>query len=117
MNGQPLVLLRTVGAKSGARRETLLQRFPDGDSTSSWIVTATGAGSASHPRWFLNMASHPDQVWVEIAGQPIHVRPETLSGEERDAAWQRIVSLVPSFGAYPTKTDRLFPVLRLTSIP
>jgi deazaflavin-dependent oxidoreductase (nitroreductase family) len=116
LNGQPLVLLRTVGAKSGEIREVLLNRFPDDGSTNSWIVTATAGGAAAHPAWFRNMARHPDQVWLEINERLIHVRPETFSGSERDAAWQGIVELIPSFGSYPKKTDRLIPVVRLTAI-
>jgi deazaflavin-dependent oxidoreductase (nitroreductase family) len=113
MNGQPLVLLTTVGAKSGEKREALVNRFPDGESTNSWIVTASASGAAAHPAWLFNMAKHPDQVWVEIDGRQIHVRPESLKGEERETAWSRIVSLSPSFGSYPDKTDREIPVIRL----
>jgi deazaflavin-dependent oxidoreductase (nitroreductase family) len=116
LNGQPLVLLTTVGAKSGERRETLVNRFPDGDSTTSWIITASAGGSATHPAWLFNLAKHPDQVWLEIDGRPVHVRPETLQGGERETAWQRIVSLSPRFGSYPSKTDRVIPVVRLIAI-
>jgi deazaflavin-dependent oxidoreductase (nitroreductase family) len=116
LNGQPLTLLTTIGAKSGERRETLVNRFPDGESQTSWVVTATAGGSATHPAWFLNLAKHPDQVWVEIGERQIKVKPESLSGADREAAWQRIVSLAPSFGSYPDKTDRQIPVVRLTAI-
>jgi deazaflavin-dependent oxidoreductase (nitroreductase family) len=116
MNGQPLVLIATIGAKSGEKRETLVNCFPDRDSTTSWIVTATAGAAASHPSWFLNMAAHPDQVWMQLGERRMHVRPETLAGAEREAAWARIVSLAPSFGPYPGKTDRQIPVIRLTAI-
>ncbi|TMB82171.1 MAG: nitroreductase family deazaflavin-dependent oxidoreductase [Chloroflexi bacterium] len=116
INGQPLLLVTTVGARSGARRQVLLSRFPDGEATTSWIVTATAGGSAVHPAWFLNMARNPDNVWVETDGREIRVRPESLEGAERDAAWERIVSRAPSFGSYPRVTDRLIPVVRLSAI-
>jgi deazaflavin-dependent oxidoreductase (nitroreductase family) len=116
MYGQPLILVATTGAKSGVRREAILARFADGDSTTSWLIAGTAAGSAAHPAWFLNMAQRPDQVWVEVDGREQHVRPQTLSGAERDAAWQQIVSLIPSFANYPRKTDRQIPVIRLSAI-
>jgi deazaflavin-dependent oxidoreductase (nitroreductase family) len=116
LRGQPLVLLATIGAKSGVRRETLVERFPDGDSQTSWIVTATAGGAATHPAWFFNIAKHPDEVWIEIDGKELRVRPETLEGPEYDAAWARIVEIDSSFGPYTTKTDRHIPVIRLTAI-
>jgi deazaflavin-dependent oxidoreductase (nitroreductase family) len=114
INGQPLILLTTIGAKSGERRQTLLNRFPDGQSTRSWLVTATAGGSAAHPAWFINMARNPDKVWVEVDGREMRVRPESLNGVERDEAWRRIVELAPSFGPYAHTTDRQIPVVRLT---
>jgi len=115
VDGRPLLLVTTVGARSGERRQVLLGRFPDGESATSWIVTGTAGGSATHPAWFLNMARNPDKVWVETDGREIRVRPDSLEGAERDAAWERIVSLAPSFGRYPAATDRLIPVVRLTA--
>ncbi|MDP9271930.1 MAG: nitroreductase family deazaflavin-dependent oxidoreductase [Chloroflexota bacterium] len=116
INGQPLILLTTIGAKSGERRQVLVSRFQDGGSETSWLVTGTAGGSATHPAWFLNLAKNPDKVWVEVDGQEMHVRPEGLQGEERDAAWRQIVALAPSFGGYPVKTDRQIPVVRLTAV-
>src|SRR5215475_16223875 len=59
MMGQPLLLLTTVGARSGKSRRTLLCRFPDGDG--SWLVGASSAGSARNPAWYLNLAKNPDK--------------------------------------------------------
>jgi deazaflavin-dependent oxidoreductase (nitroreductase family) len=116
INGQPLILLTTIGAKSGARRQVLLSRFPDGESKTSWLVTGTAGGSATHPAWFMNLAKNPDKVWVEVDRRETRVRPEGLQGEERDEAWRQIVARAPSFGGYPGKTDRQIPVVRLTAV-
>ena len=115
MMGQPLVLLNTVGAKTGQPRHALVCRFPDGDH--SWLVVASFAGSAKHPDWYVNMAKNPDKVWVEIGKRELKVRPETLKGAEREAAWQRVLSLAPGYAAYQEKTDRQIPVVRLTAEP
>ena len=109
--GQRLVLLTTVGAKTGKRRRTLLARFPDGDS---WLVVASFAGSARHPAWLINMAKNPDQVWIEIGGRTLKVRPESLTGTERDEAFQRVIATAPGYAGYQEKTDRQIPIVRLS---
>jgi deazaflavin-dependent oxidoreductase (nitroreductase family) len=114
--GQQLGLLTTKGAKSGERRQTLVGRFPDGDKADSWIVTATNGGARSHPAWFRNIAAHPDQVWLDILGVEVHVRPEMVEGPEHDEAYRRIVDAAPVFRDYPKKTDRNIPVIRLSAI-
>ena len=63
------------------------------------------------------MAKNPDRVWAEVAGRRIKVRPETLKGEERNAAFQRIVAAAPGYGAYQAKTDREIPIVRLRPEP
>src|SRR5713101_5829046 len=82
------LILTTVGAKSGQKREAHLTAFPDGDG---WLVVASRGGSAGHPAWYLNMARHPDQVWVQVSSRRTRVKPETLKGAARAKAWQRVV--------------------------
>src|SRR5262249_15422974 len=66
MDGMPVVLVITRGARSGEQRATPVMCFPEGDS--AWLVVASFGGSARHPAWFVNMARHPDEVWVEVDG-------------------------------------------------
>ena len=61
--GQDLLYLTTVGAKTGQKRQTTVARFPDGED--AWLVVASAAGSADHPAWYHNIAAHPNQVWIE----------------------------------------------------
>ena len=109
----PLLLLTTVGAKSGQKREAHLTAFPDGDG---WLVVASRGGSAGHPAWYLNMARHPDQVWVQVSSRRTRVKPESLKGAARAKAWQRVVSEYPNYSHYEEKTDREIPVVRLTPV-
>lgn len=88
--GRPLLLLETVGARSGRTRTAMLGCFPD-KTDQSWLVVASHAGAARHPAWFLNVAKNPDRVWVEIGKRRVRVRPEALRGADRAEAWQRIV--------------------------
>jgi deazaflavin-dependent oxidoreductase (nitroreductase family) len=111
--GRPLLLLTTVGARSGKSRRTLLGWWPD--ERGGWLVVASNAGSARHPAWLLNMAKNPHEVWIEVGKRALRVRPQSLLGAERATAWSRIASSSPGYGKYQEKTDREIPVLRLTA--
>src|SRR5438093_964943 len=88
--------------------------FPDEDpSRRAWIIVGSGAGSAEHPAWCLNLSRRPEDVWIEVGGERIAVRPESLDGAERERAWQRVVSLAPGYGKYARDTDREIPIVRL----
>jgi deazaflavin-dependent oxidoreductase (nitroreductase family) len=110
--GMKTLVLHTVGAKSGQPRQTALGYFPQGDD--AWLIIATFGGSASNPAWYYNIAAHPDQVAIELGNRKIAVTPTQLSGPEREAAWQQI-SASPRYAGYATKTDRVIPIIRLTS--
>ena len=122
IQGRPLVELETIGARSGNKRRTVLGWFPDTstgsaqtapDSLSSSLVVASNGGSSRHPAWFLNLAKHPDQVWLTLGRRRIKVAPETLEGAERERAWRSITSLAPGYAGYEHKTDRTIPIVRL----
>lgn len=110
---QGLVEIVTIGAKSGKRRISTVRAFPEGGDT--WLVVASFGGASNHPAWFVNIASHPDQVWLRVKGREVKVRPVTLHGVERDRAWQRITTERSSFREYETLTDREIPVVRVTA--
>ena len=115
--GRPLLLLETVGARTGKRRQTTLGWFPDEDpARRSWIVVASAAGAAAHPAWYLNLARRPDHVQIDVDGQLVAVRAESLHGSERERAWQRVVGLAPGYAKYARDTDREIPIVRLTPI-
>jgi len=109
--GTPLYEVTTVGAKSGQPHTVSLYGFRDGDK--AWLVVASFGGAANHPAWYYNMAKNPDKVWIQVGERKLKVQPESLKGDEREAAWQRIVSEAPNYGGYKEKTDREIPVVRL----
>ena len=122
VQGRPVLQLETIGARSGARRHAVLGWFPDVSSDSasseskradSWLVLAANAGAAAHPSWFLNMAKHPDHVWISIGKRRIKVIPETLEGAERERAWKEMTSLARGYTRYQGSTDRIIPIVRL----
>jgi deazaflavin-dependent oxidoreductase (nitroreductase family) len=101
--GFPVVLLTTRGAKTGRIRTAPVGGFPDGENT--WLVAATIGGAARHPSWFLNMAKHPDDIWLEVGTERFKVRGESLEGQERAEALARIAKIAPSLWQIP-RQDR-----------
>jgi deazaflavin-dependent oxidoreductase (nitroreductase family) len=112
MSGVPLLYLTTVGAKSGLRRTAAVMSFSEGDH--AWLIVASRGGTSDHPSWFYNLAEHPDRVEIEIQGRKTAAAPQTLTGDERAAAWERITREQPRYAGYQEKTDREIPVVRLT---
>jgi deazaflavin-dependent oxidoreductase (nitroreductase family) len=112
--GMDRLVLTTVGAKTGQRRQTLLGTFPDGDG--AWLIIASAGGATKNPAWYHNLAAHPDRAQIEVGGKTVNVTAAQLAGQERDAAWQRITAAQPRYAGYEKKTDRVMPVIRLTAV-
>jgi deazaflavin-dependent oxidoreductase (nitroreductase family) len=109
--GNRLVILTTIGARTGRPHTVVLGRFPDGEK--AFLIVASNGGSARHPAWYFNMAKNPDQVWAEVGRRKFKVRPQSLKGAEREAAMQRVIAASPGYAAYQQRTDRDIPVVRL----
>lgn len=112
MMGMNLLVLHTVGAKTGAARQVPLAWFP-GPGESVHVV-ASANGAIGNPSWYHNLAAHPDQVAMERNGVKTVVTAQELTGEERAQAWAAISSSAGRWAGYETKTDRVIPVIRLT---
>lgn len=113
--GMKILTLTTVGAKSGKEHAVPLAYFPDVGKPGSWLLVASYGGSTKHPAWYVNMARNPDRIWVTMDGRKQRVDAETLSGAQRQAAWDRIVAEAPLYAGYEQKTDREIPVVRITA--
>ncbi|TQL70708.1 deazaflavin-dependent oxidoreductase (nitroreductase family) [Nocardioides albertanoniae] len=111
MAGMRLLVLTTIGKKSGEPRSTPLAWFPGDDGT--WLIAASAGGGAKNPAWYYNLAANPDRVTIELGGETIAVTAEQLHGEQRSRAWAAIVDSAANFGGYEEKTDREIPVIRL----
>ncbi len=110
--GGDMVILTTVGARTGRQRSVAVNRFPE--SGDSFLVVASNMGAAQHPAWYFNLANHPDQVWAEVRKNKFKVRPQLLKGAERQAALERVIAAAPGYAAYQKQTDREIPIVRLT---
>lgn len=112
MDGFPVILLTTRGARSGQLRSTPVLAFPQGGDT--WLVVGSAGGARKHPAWVVNLAHHPRDVWVEVDGRKLKVMATSLRDSERDDAWKRIVEQSGRFAGYQKRTDRQLPVIRLS---
>ena len=110
--GAPLLLLHTIGARSGAPRINPVMYLPD---KGRYLVFASKAGSDRNPDWYHNLLAHPE-VQIEVGDEILTVRAEELRGAERDAHFAEQADRYPGFAAYQRKTDRVIPVIALTPI-
>lgn len=108
--GAPLLLLHTVGARSGKPRVNPMMYLPD---EGRYLVFASKAGSDRHPDWYHNLLAHPE-VRIEVGDETLHVRAVELHSAERDAHFAEQARRYPGFAAYQRRTDRVIPVIALT---
>jgi deazaflavin-dependent oxidoreductase (nitroreductase family) len=110
--GMDLLVLHTVGRRTGEPRQSPVTWFDGGDGAR--LIIASGGGG-QNPDWYANLMAAPDQASMELPGQDVAaVTPRRLEGPEREQAWQRIVEAQPRYAKYQQKSDRQYPVVRLT---
>ncbi|MEB7503929.1 nitroreductase family deazaflavin-dependent oxidoreductase [Arthrobacter koreensis] len=109
LNGRPVILLTTKGAKSGKLRKTPLMRVEhDGD----YAVVASMGGAPKHPVWYFNIKAHP-LVELQDGPQKWDMTAREITGEEKAVWWERAVEAYPPYADYQAKTDREIPVFVL----
>jgi F420H(2)-dependent quinone reductase len=112
LKGKPVILLTTIGAKSGKVRKTPLMRV---EHNGEYAVVASLGGAPKHPVWYFNVKKNPR---VELQDGPVHgdyVAREVI-GDEKAAWWERAVEAWPDYAEYQKKTDRQIPVFVLTPV-
>ena len=112
LRGMPIIVLTTVGAKSGKLRKTALMRVEhDGE----YAIVASLGGAPKHPVWYWNVKKHP-HVELQDGGEKHDYEAHELEGEERELWWARAVEAYPPYADYQVKTERLIPVFKLTRV-
>jgi deazaflavin-dependent oxidoreductase (nitroreductase family) len=113
--GMDLLILHTVGRRSGQPRQTPVAWFADGDDgDDARLIVASGGGSQD-PDWYVNLMAHADRASMELPGRDaVAVTPQRLDGTDRERAWQAIAAAQPRIAKYQSKSDRDYPVVRLT---
>src|ERR1700759_4751254 len=106
--GQPILLLHTRGARSGAPRTTPLLYTPYGDA---FIVVASKAGAQHHPAWYHNLRAHPDEIAIEVAGARMPARARGVDDAERAQLWERVNDNYNGYNVYQARAAaRTIPV-------
>src|SRR5579859_6377936 len=100
--GWPVLLLHTVGAKSGQARINPLAYTVDGDH---YIIIASKGGSPGHPDWYYNLVAHPD-VTVEVGNEQFAAHATVAEEPERTRLYDKQAALMPNFAEYQQKTSR-----------
>jgi deazaflavin-dependent oxidoreductase (nitroreductase family) len=108
--GATMLLLHTIGAKTGQERVNPLVYLPDGDR---WVIIASKGGAPTHPDWYYNLLANPD-VEIEVGTETIPVHAIDIQDDaEHDALYARQVERREGFADYLKMTDRRIPVIAL----
>jgi deazaflavin-dependent oxidoreductase (nitroreductase family) len=108
--GAPLVVLHTVGARSGKPRTNIMMYLADGDR---YLVFASNAGADDDPAWYQNLKASP-HARIEVGDHIVDVHAIELQGAERDDKYALQAERYPGFAEYQRKTSRTIPVVALT---
>jgi len=110
LKGRPVILLTTIGAKTGKVRKTPLMRVEhDGE----YAVVASLGGAPKHPVWYHNIVAHP-RVELQDGTDAKEYDAREVFGDEKAVWWERAIATWPDYAEYQKQTDRQIPVFVLT---
>jgi deazaflavin-dependent oxidoreductase (nitroreductase family) len=110
IGGQPVLLLETIGRRTGRRRTTPLQYLADDEA---FVVVASNRGAAHPPAWYLNLRAHPG-ARVQVGARTIDVRAHQIDGDERDERWDQMTAGNRHLEDAARKAGRSLPLVTLT---
>ena len=112
LRGRPIIVLTSVGAKTGKLRKTALMRVEhDGD----YAVVASMGGAPKHPVWYYNLKKNP-HVELQDRATKRDYKAREVTDDEKALWWERAVATWPDYAKYQTRTDRQIPVFVLEPI-
>ena len=107
LRGRPIIVLTSVGAKTGRLRKTALMRVEhDGE----YALVASMGGAPKNPVWYYNLKADPDAVVIQDGSDRFEAHVRELSGDERATWWERAVAAYPDYAVYQQNTERIIPV-------
>lgn len=109
MNGNPCLVITTVGKKSGEPRQAAVIYGKDGDRH---VVIASKGGSDVSPAWYTNMAALGGAI-IQVGAERMAVSMRVAEGEERERLWKLMADIFPTYNDYQQKTARQIPVVVL----
>jgi deazaflavin-dependent oxidoreductase (nitroreductase family) len=110
--GKSLLLLHTIGAKSGEARINPVACIRDGDRM---VVIASKGGAPTNPDWYYNVRANP-LVTVETGSEQFQAQATFAVEPERTRLYDKMVAMMPGFAEYQSKTTRVIPVIILTRV-
>jgi deazaflavin-dependent oxidoreductase (nitroreductase family) len=111
--GRTVLLLTTIGVKSGQERLAPVVYTRDGDRI---VIVASKGGAPTHPSWYLNLVANP-VVTLEVGAEKFQARATVAEGAERDRLYAAHAASYPGFLEYQEKTSRVIPVVTLERLP
>jgi len=108
LGGRPVILLTTVGAKSGKLRKTPLMRV---EHEGEYAVVASLGGAPRHPAWYFNITKNP-RVELQDGTVVKEYDAREVTGAEKAVWWERAVAAYPGYAEYQQKTDRQITIVR-----
>jgi F420H(2)-dependent quinone reductase len=112
LQGKPVILLTTIGAKTGKLRKTPLMRV---EHNGEYAVVASLGGAPKNPVWYYNIKAHP-RVELQDGGETHDYDAREVLGDEKAPWWDRCVQAWPDYANYQKKTERQIPVFVLTRV-
>jgi len=113
LEGRPVVILTTIGAKTSNIRKNPVMRIKEGDT---YVAIASNAGATSHPSWYRNLIAHPE-VSLQDGATVYQLRARQVHGEDQVRWWRAAESFWPYFPEYRAKAGaREIPVMLLEPI-
>ena len=109
LRGRPIIVLTSVGARTGKLRKTALMRV---EHDGKYAVVASLGGAPRHPVWYYNLKAHP-QVELQDGLMKRDYEAREVTGAEKALWWERAVEAWPDYARYQTKTERQIPVFVL----
>ncbi|MFE2069349.1 nitroreductase family deazaflavin-dependent oxidoreductase [Streptomyces sp. NPDC059467] len=110
--GMPVILLTTLGVKSGKIRKTPLMRV---EHDGKYAVVASQGGAPKHPVWYFNVKSEP-LVELQDGAVKQDMTAREVTGAEKEQWWERAVAAYPPYAEYQEKTSRAIPVFVLEPV-
>jgi len=113
LRGRPVIVLTSLGAKTGKLRKTALMRV---EHEGVYAVVASLGGAPQNPVWYYNLKQHPHVELQDGATKRDYTAREVM-GDEKTVWWERAVEAWPDYATYQAKTDRQIPVFVLEPMP
>ena len=112
LRGRPVIVLTSIGAKTGKLRKTALMRV---EHDGTYAVVASQGGAPKHPVWYHNLKANP-HVELQDGAVKRDYQAREVTGTEKAVWWERAVATWPDYARYQSKTDRQIPVFVLEPI-